>query len=648
MSSSSKKNDKGVHCFLKEFKTKKKKHNRSKKKRKREDKVDDDDEEGRRRKKDELTSSKLSGTSVSNEDTNNSEKKQKKSKKEKEEEKRIRWKQQQHTTPLPLKYICAPMVGASELAFRLFCRRYGADIAYTPMMSAHEFVHSDEYRKREFQTCLEDRPLVCHFSANDPKDFAQAARMCYERGYGQAIDLNLGCPQRTAYVGHFGSYLLGCGKDRNLICDMIRQAIQAVDSKMPIFVKIRLLDTIEETILLCKQLRDAGASLVAVHARYRATWDRKGPGARDGPAMLEQVTAIKQAIPDIAIIANGNVITYEDVVDNLKTTQANGIMSAEGLLDNPSLFLPRYNTNGGSDEEQREKVMVTVPKIPASPTISTISDRHEKKKRKLTKKIQSIDDDDAEKKKKALKKLAKLEKKIVEESSSAATTSSSPANNTATTSRTATTDPCIYENCFTETIPLSKLYETANDKLALSREYLSFVKQYPIVMRTIVFHVRRMLKDELNKYQLMQDCLACPNVDTLESILSKIECYRNNPDQFVYDRQKAEEHRLAMEKQKQQEGKRRQYEERMIRKAKREGKKDKMYYLKIGAKVPTYNTLEKLRHMPRDKALGEWKCHHSQHCFSYHMEPDKCKRGRSCAFLHVDLHRFNERDEVAG
>lgn len=176
--------------------------------------------------------------------------------------------------PFEYEHILAPMVGASELAFRLLCRKYGATLAYTPMMSASQFVEEASALKLtshqtvansdicEFQTIPEDRPLVCHFSANKPEHFAQAAKLVEK--YCDAIDLNLGCPQRTAFVGHFGSYLLG-DEDRKLVLDIIRAGAKAV--AIPIFVKIRLLDTIEETIKLCHQLRDAGASLIAIHAR---------------------------------------------------------------------------------------------------------------------------------------------------------------------------------------------------------------------------------------------------------------------------------------------------------------------------------------------------------------------------------------------
>jgi len=84
-------------------------------------------------------------------------------------------------TPESLQYIVAPMVGGSELAFRLLCRKYGATIAYTPMMSSERFAVDEEYRKAEFQTTPEDRPLVAHFSANDPKVFLQAALLVQDQ-----------------------------------------------------------------------------------------------------------------------------------------------------------------------------------------------------------------------------------------------------------------------------------------------------------------------------------------------------------------------------------------------------------------------------------------------------------------------------------
>ena len=74
------------------------------------------------------------------------------------------------------QYILAPMVGASELPFRLLCRKYGAQLAYTPMMSSEKFAVDEDYRKTEFQTNPEDRPLVAHFSGNNADTMLKAAK----------------------------------------------------------------------------------------------------------------------------------------------------------------------------------------------------------------------------------------------------------------------------------------------------------------------------------------------------------------------------------------------------------------------------------------------------------------------------------------
>ena len=223
--------------------------------------------------------------------------------------------------------ICAPMVGGSELAFRILTRRHGATLCYTPMISSAKFPHDEQYRKDEFQTTPEDRPLVAHFSANDPTQLLQSALLVKDQC--DAIDLNLGCPQRIAHAGHFGSYLLD-PVDRPLVLSIVKTLSDSID--IPVFVKIRLLDSVPDTIELVRQLREAGASLVCIHARYRVNLvGRTGAGARDGPAMLDQVAEVRRIVPsDLALISNGNVREYSDLAQNQALTGTQGIMSAEG------------------------------------------------------------------------------------------------------------------------------------------------------------------------------------------------------------------------------------------------------------------------------------------------------------------------------
>lgn len=526
--------------------------------------------------------------------------------------------------PFPHKYILAPMVGASELAFRLLCRNYGVELAYTPMMSAREFALDPQ--SEGFQTCPQDRPLVCHFSANTPQDFVAAVQRAAP--FCDAVDLNLGCPQRTAFLGHFGSYLLEA-KDRKLVCDIVRAGASATDPPMPIFVKIRLLDTLEETIQLCQQLVSAGVSLIAIHARYRATWDRKGPGARDGPALLDQVAQIKKAVRDVPIIANGNVITFQDVSDNLASTRADGIMSAEGILDDPTLFLPRLES-----DVDAEATVYSVEKC------SLIENNSSSKKEiKLLKKLKSID--------KVERKLRKG-KAVSEEKMQ--TLPSKAKFIAQLTELQRKTESCNH-SLVSRTVAFNELHKSASNKILVAQEYLAFVRCYPVQMRSVIFHIRRMLKPVLTQYQLMEECLACQSLDQLDALLVRIEGYRSKPESFVFDRQKAQAEKDALERKRLEEGKRKAYEERMIRKAKREGKSDLQFYLHIGAVVPTMEQVERLKTLDKEKQLEAWKKNHSQHCMSFHLDPSGCKRDRSCAFLHVPVQGSNvfvESDEVAG
>ncbi|PXF46658.1 tRNA-dihydrouridine(16/17) synthase [NAD(P)(+)]-like [Gracilariopsis chorda] len=217
------------------------------------------------------------------------------------------------------------MVDASELAFRDLCRKYGAQLAYTPMLHSASFVRDAKYRAEHFTTHALDRPLVAQFCANEPATFVNAAKLVQNRV--DAVDLNLGCPQGIARRGCYGAFLMD---HLQLVRALVSAA--AAELAVPVWVKIRVFDDVKATVEYARMLEEAGASLIAVHGRTREQKGRQCP-----PADWDKIRAVVKAV-NVPVIANGNVRTKADANRAMQYTGAEGVMSAYALLDYPAVF----------------------------------------------------------------------------------------------------------------------------------------------------------------------------------------------------------------------------------------------------------------------------------------------------------------------
>ncbi|KAL1462442.1 hypothetical protein WDU94_014276 [Cyamophila willieti] len=223
------------------------------------------------------------------------------------------------------RFILAPMVDASELPWRLLSRRYGAELCYTPMVGAYQFVTDKKLRQEILHSTMEDRPLIVQFCGNDASNLTAAAKLaeCYCDG----IDINIGCPQKVAKRGHYGAYLQD---EWSLLTNLIRSLRAAVS--VPISCKIRIYPDVNKTVDYARMLERAGCQLVAVHGR---TLDQRGMDT--GLASWKHITAVRKGVR-IPVIANGNIQCLADVHRCLNETGVSGVMTAEGNLFNPALF----------------------------------------------------------------------------------------------------------------------------------------------------------------------------------------------------------------------------------------------------------------------------------------------------------------------
>ena len=180
----------------------------------------------------------------------------------------------------------------------------------------------------------EDRPLIVQLCSDDADEIVSAARIITEHlgDICDAIDVNLGCPQRCARQEHFGAFLMD---EPRLVSKMITALCSTCT--LPICCKIRIMPTIEETIRFTDMLIHCGISMLAVHGRRRERIHH------DGPADLECIRIIKERYHreyglTIPIVSNGNIVTVGDADNNLISTQCDGVMSACGIMKNPYLF----------------------------------------------------------------------------------------------------------------------------------------------------------------------------------------------------------------------------------------------------------------------------------------------------------------------
>lgn len=225
-------------------------------------------------------------------------------------------------------------------------------LAYTPMIHSRMFTETPKFRDHHLQPTrsglatppkddLEkspadlyldghpkiDRPLFVQFCANDPDELLQAAR--YVEPFCDAIDLNLGCPQGIAKRGNYGAFLQ---EDWDLIYKLINKLHLNLD--IPVTAKMRILESKEKTLEYAQMILSAGASVITVHGRHR---DQKGH--KTGLADWSVLRYLRERLPpDTVIFANGNILRHEDIYRCLEETRADGVMSAEGNLHDPSIF----------------------------------------------------------------------------------------------------------------------------------------------------------------------------------------------------------------------------------------------------------------------------------------------------------------------
>jgi tRNA-dihydrouridine synthase len=234
------------------------------------------------------------------------------------------------------KYALAPMVDVNDLPFRLLCRRYGAELTFTQMYNVKLFAVQEEYRKdvlSEIDNNL-DHPCFIQFCGHDPELMLKSAK--YVENITPCVDINLGCPQGIARMGHYGSFLLDHPEEVYKLVGYLCNN----NLKCGVSCKIRLFPDLSKTYELVRKLEDLGINVLTVHGR---TKEQKAQQC--GKCNWDAIKEIKKLVK-IPVIANGGLGSFEDIHKCFEYTGCDCVMSGEKLIEMPTFFSKKlYDIN---------------------------------------------------------------------------------------------------------------------------------------------------------------------------------------------------------------------------------------------------------------------------------------------------------------
>ena len=222
--------------------------------------------------------------------------------------------------------VLAPMAGVTNHAFRLICRRFGAGLVWTDMISSYGIRYRNPKTLDMFDWTPEERPVVVQIFGADPRVMATAAELVEAAG-ADIVDINVGCPVPKVRKTGAGAGLM---EDLESARKVMAAVVRAVS--IPVTVKTRkgLDERTVTAVEVARIARDVGISAAAIHGRTAAQ-------GYSGNADWGIIADAKRAV-DIPVIGNGDVKSPEDAKRMLDETGCDAVMIGRASLGNPWLF----------------------------------------------------------------------------------------------------------------------------------------------------------------------------------------------------------------------------------------------------------------------------------------------------------------------
>ncbi len=242
--------------------------------------------------------------------------------------------------------ILAPMAGITNSAFRRLCREYGGGLYVAEMVTSRALVERTPESLRIISHDDDEKVRSVQLYGVDPVTVGQAVRMLVEEDRADHIDLNFGCPVPKVTRRGGGSALPW---KIDLFTSIVQTAVkEASKGDIPLTIKMRKgIDEDHLTYLDAGRIaRDSGVAAVALHGRTAAQF-------YSGQADWSAIARLREALPDIPVLGNGDIWSAEDAVRMVRETGIDGVVVGRGCQGRPWLFGDLQAAFEGSDQRYR-------------------------------------------------------------------------------------------------------------------------------------------------------------------------------------------------------------------------------------------------------------------------------------------------------
>jgi nifR3 family TIM-barrel protein len=225
--------------------------------------------------------------------------------------------------------VLAPMAGVTDPPFRTLCRRYGAGLYVSEMITARALVEGNRKTLLMASFGSEETTRSLQLYGVDPFYVGEAVRLLVGESRVDHVDLNFGCPVRKVTSRGGGAAI---PVKPRLLRGIVRAAVNAA-GRVPVTIKFRL--GIDDEILTYLDAgrigEEEGCAAVGLHARTAAQ-------LYDGEACWDAIARLKEAVRRIPVLGNGDIWEAEDALRMMRTTGCDGVIVGRGCLGRPWLF----------------------------------------------------------------------------------------------------------------------------------------------------------------------------------------------------------------------------------------------------------------------------------------------------------------------